>query len=112
MKLPNADQALVDREKITKYLMNPAHPDNGGKAQFFTTAGFGAQDWPTLADALAKLASKSFVRKRSESAHGEKYVVDGWLETPTGKQARVRTIWIIDRGMHTPRLVTAYPHQE
>jgi hypothetical protein len=24
----------------------------------------------------------------------------------------VRTIWIIDRGLDTPRLVTAYPYQE
>ena len=32
MKLPNAENAVVEREKIADYLLNPAHPDNGGKA--------------------------------------------------------------------------------
>lgn len=35
MRLPNAQNAVVDREKIADYLLNPAHPDNGGKAKFF-----------------------------------------------------------------------------
>lgn len=40
MKLPNAIQAAVTREKIADYLFNPAHPDNGGKADFFKQLGF------------------------------------------------------------------------
>ena len=40
MKLPHANQAAVGREKITDYLLNPAHPDNGGKADFFKQLGF------------------------------------------------------------------------
>jgi len=35
MRLPNAHFAVVDREKITEYLLNSEHPDNGGKAAFF-----------------------------------------------------------------------------
>ena len=65
-----------------------------------------------LAAALSKLALKSSVAKRLESAHGEKYVVDGQIETPSGRLPAVRTIWIIDRGLDTPRLVTAYPLEE
>ncbi|MEJ7712567.1 MAG: DUF6883 domain-containing protein [Pyrinomonadaceae bacterium] len=38
MMLPNAHLALVERGKITEYLLNPAHPDNGGKAPFFIRA--------------------------------------------------------------------------
>ena len=64
-----------------------------------------------LAAALRKLALNSPVAKRLESAHGEKYVVDGQIETPSGRMQKVRTIWIIDRGLDTPRLVTAYPHE-
>jgi hypothetical protein len=37
MKLPNADKAIIDREKIADYLLNPAHPDNGGKAPLVQT---------------------------------------------------------------------------
>jgi hypothetical protein len=47
-----------------------------------------------------------------ESTHGKKYIVDGTMETPTGKSPRVRTIWIVDGGETVPRLVTAYPHEE
>jgi hypothetical protein len=74
--------------------------------------GFHRDDWQALAAALRKLASKSSVAERLESAHGEKYVVDGEIETPTGRAPTVRTIWIIDRGLDTPRLVTAYPHEK
>lgn len=31
------------------------------------------------------------------------------LTTPQGAGAAVRTVWIIDTGEHSPRLVTAYP---
>ena len=34
MKLPNAHLAIVQQEKVKEYLLNPAHPDNGGKAAF------------------------------------------------------------------------------
>jgi hypothetical protein len=40
---------------------------------------------------------------------GEKYVLEGLLETPGGKRPPVRTVWIIDAGLTAPRLVTAYP---
>ena len=30
MRLPDADLAVVDREKVVDYLMEPTHPDNGG----------------------------------------------------------------------------------
>ena len=36
MKLPNAEQAVVDREKITDYLLSLTSPDGWSKARFFT----------------------------------------------------------------------------
>ena len=50
----------------------------------------------------------------AESVHGEKYVVEGSLsrQTQESRRARVRTVWIIDRGDAAPRLVTAYPSKE
>ena len=35
--------------------------------------------------------------------------LDGKIETPDGRCPIVRTIWIVDRGLESPRLVTAYP---
>jgi hypothetical protein len=45
MRLPNASKAIVERKKIVDYLLNPAHPDNGGKAQFFDKLKFHRKEW-------------------------------------------------------------------
>jgi hypothetical protein len=109
MRLPNANLAVVDRAKITEYLLNPEHPDNGGKAASFVALEFSRSDWETLANALRKLALTADVIESMETVHGKKYIVDGELENPAGKKARMRSIWIIDPGTDFPRLVTAYP---
>jgi len=111
MKLPNADKAAVYREKITDYLLNPAHPDNGGKAEFFTQHGFHRERWEVLAAALQTLALESEVTIVSKSSHGKKYVIAGRIQTPGGKSPLVQTIWIVDKNREAARLVTAYPRK-
>ena len=109
MRLPNADLAVVERAKITEYLLNPEHPDNGGKAAFFVSLGFSRTDWHGFANALRKLALTVDVTESMETMHGKKYIVDGELENGEGKTAWVRSIWIFDAGTDFLRLVTAYP---
>ena len=112
MKLPNAERAVVEREKITDYLLNPAHPDNGGKARFFMSLGFRPEHWQMLAEACRRLAAITEVHNHMASPHGQKYIVDGLIETPVGKTPLVRTVWIVDLGQQIARLVTAYPQDE
>ena len=109
MKLPNGHAALVEREKLTDYLLNPSHPDNGGKAPFFLALGFRIGDWEFMAQAFRRLAQTGNVTETLESGHGTKYVLDGPVETPSGRAPVVRSVWIIDHGRTRPRLVTAYP---
>jgi hypothetical protein len=52
MKLPNEDAAIVAREKVVGYLLNSRHPDGAGKAGFFESCGFRAEEWHVLAAAL------------------------------------------------------------
>jgi hypothetical protein len=111
MKLPEADKAIVSREKIPDYLLNAAHPDNGGKAEFFTQLGFRREEWEILANALNNLASTGEVAGILESPHGKKHVIVGRIQTPSGKTPLVQTIWIVDKGLDTARLVTAYPRK-
>lgn len=111
MKLPNPLSALVEREKITEYLLNPSHPDNGGKAAFFIALGFERENWEPFAAALRRLALNAHVSKYMETAYGKKYIVDGAIESPAGKMPVVRTVWIINQGADVARLVTAYPHE-
>ena len=109
MKLPNAERATVERAKIADYLLNAAHPDNGGKARFFGDLGFIRTDPATLADALCAIAVAGDVARQADSPHGRKFVVDGAIQGTRGRSAVVRTIWIINTGQDVPRLVTAYP---
>lgn len=109
MKLPNAHLTVVGAAKITEYLLNSDHPDNGGKAAFFAALGFDREEWETLAEALRKFALTADVSKSMETVHGKKYIVEGDIENPSGKAAWVRTIWIIDARTDFPRFVTAYP---
>lgn len=43
------------------------------------------------------------------SEFGTKYEIHGTIVGPLGRQAVIRTVWIVDAGEDYPRLVTAYP---
>jgi hypothetical protein len=111
VKLPNAANATVEHNKIADYLLNPAHPDNGGKAVFFEELGFRGPQPEILAEALRRLAREAEVTQALTSPHGQKYVIVGQIQSPTGVASNVRTIWIVDKGSDVARLVTAYPHK-
>ncbi|HEY5069501.1 MAG TPA: hypothetical protein VII37_06925 [Candidatus Acidoferrum sp.] len=110
--MPNTDKLVVEREKIADYLLNPAHPDNGGKAEFFVKLGFRREEWEVLAAALRALAQTAEITSHAESPHGGKYVIIGQIESPAARPVAVKTIWIVDKGLDGARLVTAYPHKE
>ncbi len=111
MTLPNAHLAVVDQRKVVDYLLNAAHPDNGGKSKFFEALGYSGADPSPLVGALKNIAVVGDVVERFESVHGEKYVVDGMLMSHTGQSRfrAIRTVWIVERSTGAPRLVTAYP---
>ena len=73
--------------------------------------GFSRQFPAALGLALLRLAQEGTVARQVSSEHGRKFVVDGILRSPAGQEAMVRTVWIVDTGHDTPRLVTAYPRQ-
>ena len=109
MRLPNASQAIVQREKITDYLLSEDPSVGGGKPNFFIRFGFRPDNWRELADALLAVGSAYEVAQVEETNYGMKYVVEGRLETPDGRNPQTRTIWHIDWGRDYPRLVSAYP---
>jgi hypothetical protein len=110
MQLPNAALAVVEEKKITGYLLNLLHPDGAGKAAFFLALGFSISEWEIFAEDLKQLAQLSTQVEDIETPYGIKYVVDGELLTPSGRMPMVRTVWILESGEETPRLVTAYPY--
>jgi hypothetical protein len=109
MKLPYAAKARVERKKIVEYLLASSHPDGSSKARFFSRFGFRADQWKVFASALRRQGRTNTVSASVESRHGTRYSVDGSLETPDGRNPKVRTIWILGRRSKSPRLITAYP---
>ena len=76
MKLPNAHLAAVAEEKITDYLLNPAHPAGGSKAAFFLKFGFTVIGWEKMAEALVKHAVQNeLVVAGEETRHGTRYAI-------------------------------------
>ena len=109
MRLPNADAAKLDREKLTGYLLSWTHPIGRWKAKFFRSLGFSESNIAVLEQALREITRTEEVAAVAPTPHGVKYIIDGLLTTPLGSRVRVRTIWIVDAGEDYPRFVTAYP---
>ncbi len=109
MKVPNASRATVPEAKVTRYLLNPAHPAGGSKATFFMRFGFVVDQWQQLAEALLRHARDNEVVETESTRHGTRYAVDGPLTAPDGTVLNIRTAWYIDFGSDTPRFVTAHP---
>ena len=109
MKLPNADGCRVDEYKIRNYLLSRSHPDGASKAEFFERFGFKISAWHAMAKALCNHGRNNNVVKTVVSAYGVRYIVEGHLDTPSGRRPVVRSVWIVEKETEEPRLITAYP---
>ena len=112
MRLPNLDQLIIERDKVSEYLLNPAHRYGASKARFFGEFGFQRENWTILADALREHARTSEIAQVTETGFGPRFMVEGELIAPDGRKTRIRTIWQFDRGQIAPRLITAYPSRQ
>jgi len=112
MNLPNAENAKVEKEKITGYLLNASHPYGSSKASFFTRFGFSVEGWEAFAERLRDQGSNYPVSRLTETIFGPRYTVDGKIVTPDVRNPTIRTVWQMDHGELAPRLITAYPLEE
>ena len=108
VRLPFADQAIVEERKLTEYLLNPTHPQGHSKAVFFGRLGFNREHPDLLRQALLQIARTADMEE-SRSDSGTKYVGITTLKAPSGREGRVATVWILMAGVPPPILVTAYP---
>ena len=65
--------------------------------------------WVAFARALRNHGSTGEVTGVSRSDYGTRYSVEGSIETPDGRNPRIRTVWIVDSERDAPRLITAHP---
>ncbi len=109
MKLPNAENAVIDSEKLRDYLLSPSHPVGRFKAAFFSSLGYRQENWKQLeADLRRQHLTKEAVLHR-ETLYGRKYEIHGKIRGPAGKTKEVVSVWIVLVDEEVPRFVTAYP---
>ncbi len=109
MKVPRIDEAEVPRAKVVLYLLNPEHRAGRSKARFFSGHGYAAERWEELAEALRTHGRQNEVVKQERTPLGVRLVVEGPLALRDGVVAQIRSVWFIESGERTARLVTAYP---
>ena len=109
MKLPNAENAVIERAKIVDYLLSETHFDGQHKATFFRRFGFVPERWQELAAALRNHVLQHDLAREEPSPFGRRLVVEGIMTTPDGRTPLVRSVWFLRTGESLPRFVSAYP---
>ena len=109
MKLPNAENAIIDADKLQDYLLSPEHPVGRFKAAFFRSLGYSRANWAQLEGDLRKHHLSEDVGDTGETRYGVKYVIRANLKGPNGETAEIVSVWIILSEEDVPRFVTAYP---
>ena len=109
MKLPFAERAVVEPDKLRDYLLSSTHPVGRFKAVFFATLGYTGENWAELQRDLLQIAVLGEATHGKFSRFGNKYEVPAILTGPSGRSAAVLSVWIVRHGEQVPRLVTAMP---
>jgi len=108
MKLPNAERAIVESEKLTDYCLSPDHPRGKHKARVFEAAcGFRPEHAERFREQLLEAAETGEAIEAGSDVHGRRFVIECLMRGPGG-EAVVRTAWIVRRGENFPRFVSAY----
>jgi hypothetical protein len=109
MKLPYRENAYVPIEKLRDYLLLELHKVGQSKAKLLRTLGHDERTIDVLTANLLDIAYFEDVVKVIENDYGLKYLVDGFLQTPSGVAVQFRTVWFIKKGDDRPRFITGYP---
>jgi hypothetical protein len=108
MRLPNADRAVVDVERLRDYSLNPAHDKGKHKARVFAAAmGFTVADAERLRGMVIAAVLTNEAEQGVTDEHGTRYRVDFEVQGLRGP-VMIRTAWHINVGEATPRLVSCY----
>jgi hypothetical protein len=101
--------AVVDIRKLRDYCLNPSHDEGKHKARLFAAAlGMTDSDAGELRDILLEAVKTHDTQLGRRDVYGQRYILDFVLAW-RGKQAMIRSAWIIERNSDTPRLTTCHP---
>ena len=106
-KIPGGEAAIVDREKLTGYCLNPEHPRGKHKARVFASLGFTSENADDLRAALLAAAATMDALPAASDQFGDRYVLEFEINGPRGS-GMLRSMWIVRRGERTPRLTSCF----
>jgi hypothetical protein len=108
MKLPDAERAVVDLDKLRDYSLNLVHDKGKHKARVFAAAmGFTMSDAEKLREMILAAVLTNEALQGETDEHGTRYAVDFNVQGLRGL-VRIRTAWIIDVGQIIPRLTSCF----
>ena len=107
MKIPGGEIAIVDRQKLTGYCLNPEHPRGKHKARVFATLGFTAENADELRAALLMAAASRDAQPAASDQFGDRYVLEFEIDGPQGGGI-IKSTWIVRRGENAPRLTSCF----
>lgn len=83
MRLPNAENAVIDIAKLKDYCLNPDHPEGKPKARVFQAKlGIGKNDAERLRQAILQAILKADAIEQKPSLYGQRFVVDFEVSFP------------------------------
>ena len=107
--LPNAENAVIDANKITGYALDFAHPVGGNKAVVFDLAlGYNQSNTGELIAKVQEGVRTNPATLGKADQFGQRFTVDMPITGPNSNTVMVRTGWIFDPGSTIPRLTTIY----
>ncbi len=105
MKLPPG--SLIPLEKLSRYLLVPQkRPD---KSAFLLRGGYNKENPEQLRDDLRSQILPLDALPAGETRFGEFFEVRGILHGPSGKNLRVKTIWMRECLQGVTRFITLLP---
>ena len=108
-RLPNAEAAVVEPEKLVDYALNPEHALGRHKARVFLSAlGIGRDDWEYLRDRILDAVPSATVATVRVRRFGTLYDVPILVEGLNGQTHEVTTAWIVKPDDDRPKLVSTY----
>lgn len=108
MKLPNAETAFIDIQKLRNYSLNLEHDRGKHKAQLFLAIlGLSVENAEELQLLLLEAIQIYDAISTGEDEYGQRYVVDFPL-TRNENTATVRSTWIVRHTETFPRLTSCY----
>ncbi len=108
MIVPNAENAIVDMQKLRAYCLDPQHKIGRYKARVFASAlDLTEKNAEELAEALLVAVRNKDAKIGRSDKFGQRYTVDFTFERGE-KKTTVRSVWIIEADTAFPRLITCF----